>query len=309
MAITNKIPYLNLINGGIVLEKVKVGIIGPGNIGQDLMIKLRRSKYLKLACVVNIKESEGLDKARELGIDASAEGIDYLINNHKNNIKIVFDCTSAPAHLINAPKLKEAGMFVVDLTPAALGPYCVPAVNMDENLLKSDNVNMVTCAGQANVPIVSAINKAADVVYAEVVSSISSKSAGPGTRANIDEFTVTTRTALEELGGADKAKVIIVLNPAEPPILMRNTIYTKVKNPDLNKIKEAAFEAAKTVQQYVPGYRFLLEPIIEDDIVTTMVEVEGLGDYLPKYSGNLDIITAAAVNIAEKKAQLMGGIK
>jgi acetaldehyde dehydrogenase len=292
------------------MEKVKVGIIGPGNIGQDLMVKLGRSQFLEVACVVNIKESEGLDRAREQGIDASAGGVDYLLENHKDDIKIVFDCTSAPAHLSNAPKLKEAGMFAVDLTPAAVGPYCVPAVNLSDDMLKLDNVNLVTCAGQATTPMVKAINDVADVVYAEVVSSISSKSAGPGTRANIDEFTVTTRKALETVGGADKAKVIIVLNPAEPPILMRNTIYTKVKNPDINKIKEAAFKALETVQQYVPGYRFLLEPIIQDDIVTLMVEVEGLGDYLPKYSGNLDIITSAAVNIAEKKAQqLIGGTK
>lgn len=292
------------------MEKIKVGIIGPGNIGQDLMVKLGRSQFLEVACVVNIKESEGLDRAREQGIDASAGGIDYLIENHKDDIKIVFDCTSAPAHLSNAPKLKEAGMFAVDLTPAAVGPYCVPAVNLSDDMLKLDNVNLVTCAGQATTPMVKAVNDVADVVYAEVVSSISSKSAGPGTRANIDEFTVTTRKALENVGGADKAKVIIVLNPAEPPILMRNTIYTKVKNPDIDKIKEAAFKALETVQQYVPGYRFLLEPIIQDDIVTMMVEVEGLGDYLPKYSGNLDIITSAAVNIAEKKAQqLLGGTK
>lgn len=292
------------------MEKVKVGIIGPGNIGQDLMVKLGRSQFLHVACVVNIKESEGLDRAREQGIDASAGGVDYLLENHKDDIKIVFDCTSAPAHLSNAPKLKEAGMFAVDLTPAAVGPYCVPAVNLSDDMLKLDNVNLVTCAGQATTPMVKAINDVADVVYAEVVSSISSKSAGPGTRANIDEFTVTTRKALETVGGADKAKVIIVLNPAEPPILMRNTIYTKVKNPDIDKIREAAFKALETVQQYVPGYRFLLEPIIQDDIVTLMVEVEGLGDYLPKYSGNLDIITSAAVNIAEKKAQqLIGGTK
>ncbi len=169
---------------------------------------------------------------------------------------------------------------------------------------------MVTCAGQATTPMVAAVNDAVGVSYAEIVSSISSKSAGPGTRANIDEFTVTTRTALEKLGGADKAKVIIVLNPAEPPILMRNTIYLRVDNPDMEKITKAAFDCMKTVQSYVPGYRFLLEPIIQDDIVTMMVEVEGLGDYLPVYSGNLDIITAAAVNIADKKAQLLiGGAK
>jgi acetaldehyde dehydrogenase (acetylating) len=292
-----------------IVEKVKVGIIGPGNIGQDLMVKLGRSEYLEVACVVNIKESEGLDKARDRGIDASAEGVGYLIENHKDDIKIVFDCTSSASHIMNAPKLKEAGMFAVDLTPAAVGPYCVPAVNMTDEMLKLDNVNLVTCAGQATTPMVAAINKAADVLYAEVVSSISSKSAGPGTRANIDEFTVTTKKALEQIGGADDAKVIIVLNPADPPILMRNTIYTRVRNPEIEKIKAAAFECMEKVQKYVPGYRFLLEPIIQDDIVTMMVEVEGLGDYLPVYSGNLDIITAAAVNIAEAKAKKIMGVK
>lgn len=291
------------------MKKIKVGIIGPGNIGQDLMVKLGRSNYLEVACVVNIKESEGLEKARIKGIDASAEGVGYLIENHKNDIQIVFDCTSAAAHMANAPKLREAGMFAIDLTPAAIGPYCVPAVNLDNNILELDNVNLVTCAGQATTPMVAAINKVAGVTYAEVVSSISSKSAGPGTRANIDEFTVTTKKALMQIGGADNAKVIIVLNPAEPPILMRNTIYTRVKTPDIDKIRAAAFHCMEKVQKYVPGYRFLLEPIIQDDIVTTMVEVEGLGDYLPVYSGNLDIITAAAVNIAEAKAKKLLGVK
>lgn len=291
------------------MKKIKVGIIGPGNIGQDLMVKLGRSDFLEVACVVNIKESEGLDKARDKGIDASAGGVDYLIQHHDKEIQIVFDCTSAAAHIVNAGKLKGAGMFAIDLTPAAIGPYCVPAVNLDDKILEMENVNLVTCAGQATTPMVAAINEAAGVTYAEVVSSISSKSAGPGTRANIDEFTVTTKKALKQIGGAEDAKVIIVLNPAEPSILMRNTIYTKVKNPDIDKIRAAAFECMEKVQKYVPGYRFLLEPIIQDDIVTTMVEVEGLGDYLPVYSGNLDIITAAAVNIAEAKAKKLLGVK
>lgn len=292
------------------MEKIKVGIIGPGNIGQDLIVKLGRSNLLEVVCVISHRESENLQRVREKGIDASAGGVDYLIEKYKGIIQIVFDCTSATGHFASAPKLKEAGMFTLDLTPAAIGPYCSPAVNLDEELLKLDNVNLITCAGQATTPMVAAINKAVGVSYAEVVSSISSKSAGPGTRANIDEFTVTTKRALEVVGGADKAKVIIILNPAEPPIYMRNTIYTKVKNPDMDKIREATFECLKTVQQYVPGYRFLLEPIIQGDIVTTMVEVEGLGDYLPVYSGNLDIITSAAVAIAEKKAQLLlGGTK
>lgn len=288
------------------MEKLKVGIIGPGNIGIDLMMKIKRSPYLELKCVVNIKESEGLEIARGFGSDASAGGVDYMVSNHKD-LDIVFDATSAAAHYQAAPKLKEAGYFTIDLTPAAVGPYCVPTVNLTEDLLKVDNVNMVTCGGQATVPIVSAINKVADVEYAEIVSSISSKSAGPGTRANIDEFTVTTRRALEEVGGADKAKVLIVLNPAEPPIFMRNTIYTKVKNPNIEVITEAVHNAVKELNAFVPGYKILLEPIIQNDIVTTMIQVEGLGDYLPKYSGNLDIITSAAVYTAERRAQLLAG--
>ncbi|MGB4438864.1 MAG: acetaldehyde dehydrogenase (acetylating) [Sedimentibacter sp.] len=291
------------------MDKLKVGIIGPGNIGIDLMMKIKRSPYLELKCVVNIKESEGLEIARSFGADASAGGVDYMVDNHPD-LDIVFDATSAAAHVAASPKLKEAGYFTIDLTPAAVGPYCVPTVNLTAEMLNEKDVNMVTCAGQATVPIVAAINKVADVVYAEVVSSISSKSAGPGTRANIDEFTVTTTKALEQVGGADKAKVIIVLNPAEPPIFMRNTIYTKVKNTDLDVIKEAVHNCVKELNAFVPGYKILLEPIIQNDIVTTMIQVEGLGDYLPKYSGNLDIITSASVYIAEKKAQqLQGGAK
>lgn len=291
------------------MEKLKVGIIGPGNIGIDLMKKIARSKNLELKCVVNIKESEGLEIARGYGADASAGGIDYMIENHPD-LDIVFDATSAASHMAAAPKLKEAGYFTLDLTPAAVGPYCIPVVNLSEDMFEQPNVNLVTCGGQATVPVVDAINRVADVTYAEIVSSISSKSAGPGTRANIDEFTVTTRKALEEIGGADKAKVIIVINPAEPPILMRNTIYTKVKNPDIEAIREAVHKRVQEVKEYVPGYEILLEPIIQDDIVTTMVQVEGLGDYLPKYSGNLDIITSAAVHIAEKKAEkVLGGAR
>ncbi|MDD2217594.1 MAG: acetaldehyde dehydrogenase (acetylating) [Eubacteriales bacterium] len=292
------------------MEKIKVGIIGPGNIGQDLLVKIGRSELLEVACIVSAIESDNIKRVRAQGYDASSEGIDYMIDKYKDEIKIVFDCTSAAGHMSHAPKLKEAGMYAIDLTPAAVGPYCVPAINLNEGFLNKENVNLVTCAGQATAPMVEAINAVADVSYAEIVSSISSKSAGPGTRANIDEFTVTTKKALETVGGADKAKVIIILNPAEPPILMRNTIYTKVKNPDMDTIRKAAFDCLERVQKYVPGYRFLLEPIIQDDIVTMMVEVEGLGDYLPVYSGNLDIINAAALHIAEEKAKLlMGGAK
>ena len=287
-------------------KKAKVGIIGPGNIGMDLMIKIARSELLEVKCVVNVKESPGLEMARNMGADVSAKGVDYMVEHHRD-LDIVFEATGAAAHIANAPKLQAAGYYTIDLTPAAVGPYCVPVVNLNETLLNVPDVNMVTCAGQATVPIVSAINRVADVAYAEVVSSISSLSAGPGTRANIDEFTVTTRKALETIGGADSAKAIIILNPAEPPINMRNTIYTRVKNPDISAIRASVADMVAKVREYVPGYRVLLEPILEGDIVTTMIEVQGLGDYLPSYAGNLDIITSAAVFIGEQKARELGG--
>lgn len=256
-----------------------------------------RSKYLEPAMVVNIFRSKGIELAESLGIPTSIDGIKDILN--KDDIDIVFDCTSATAHLEHAPLIKAANKIAIDLTPAAVGPYCVPSVNLKDDFFNEKNVNMVTCAGQATVPIVAAIKEAVGVEYAEIVASISSKSAGPGTRANIDEFIVTTRMALEKVAGADKAKVIIVLNPAEPPIFMRNTIYTKVKNIDLPRIKQAVHDMVEKVKTYVPGYTILLGPIIKDDIVTTMVQVEGLGDYLPIYAGNLDIITSAAVHTGE----------
>lgn len=290
------------------MEKVKVGIIGPGNIGLDLLYKLGRSEYLTPELIVNVRPSKGIDYANNMGIRTSTDGVQAILD--QEDIKIVFDCTSAAAHLVHAPLLKEAGKFAIDLTPAAVGPYCVPPVNMTDELLQGNNVNLVTCAGQATVPIVAAINEVADVAYAEIVSSISSKSAGAGTRRNIDEFTVTTAKALKEVGGADESKVIIVLNPAEPPIFMRNTIYTKVRNKDISVIKDSVQKMVEKIKEYVPGYRLLLEPIIQDDVVTTMVEVEGLGDYLPVYSGNLDIINAAAINIAENYARkIIGGVE
>lgn len=292
------------------MEKVKVGVIGPGNIGLDLLYKLQRSEYLYPELIVNIRDSKGIQYAKGMGVPTSTDGVHAILE--RDDIQIVFDCTSANAHLVHAPLLKEKKKFTLDLTPAAVGPYSVPAVNLDDSLLELDNVNLVTCAGQATTPFVAAINDVADVYYAEIVSSISSESAGPGTRANIDEFTMTTRDALIEVGGADTAKVLIILNPAEPPIYMSNTIYARVKNVDMDKITKALDDRLELMKTYVPGIRFRMEPVLkyeDDDIVMMIVEVEGLGDYLPVYSGNLDIINSAAIKIAEQKAKQILGVE
>ena len=284
------------------MEKFKVGIIGPGNIGTDLMYKVIRSQYLQMHLMAGIVESEGIVRARNMGFQTSIQGVDAVAADPE--IKIVFDATSAKAHLHNAPILKAAGKIVIDMTPAAVGPYVVPCVNLD-NLENVDNFNMVTCGGQATIPIAYAINQVADSEYTEIVASISSKSAGPGTRANIDEFTETTRKALEIVGGADKAKAIIVLNPAEPPVMMTNTIYSLVKKADEKKITESVQAIVKEVQKYVPGYQLRVPPVVDGNKVTVIVQVEGAGDFLPTYSGNLDIINAAAVEVAEKIAANM----
>lgn len=289
------------------MEKVKVAIIGPGNIGLDLLQKIRRSPYLELHYMVGVKASKGLEIAESYGVKTTSNGIEDLLKD--DEFKICFDCTSANAHMVHGPLLKRKGVFTLDLTPAAIGPYLVPAVNLDDRIFELDNVNMVTCAGQATTPIVYAINQVADVEYAEVISAISSKSAGPGTRENIDEFTVTTRTAIEKIGGADKAKVIIILNPAEPPLYMRNTIHVKVKHLDLDKITKSIEAMVEKIKTYVPGYKLLLSPVINGEFVTCMIQVEGLGDYLPVYSGNLDIITSAAVATAEAYAQKKLGVR
>lgn len=291
----------------MVNKKIKCGIIGSGNIGTDLMYKLLRSDKLELTCMVGIDpNSKGLALAREHGLKTFDNGIDgYLAEPEIADI--LFEATSAKAHLANAPILKELGKKAIDLTPAAVGPFMVPAVSLElDNIDELDNVNMVTCGGQATVPIVKAISDVVGVKYAEIVASISSKSAGPGTRQNIDEFTQTTARALQEVGGADDSKVLIILNPAEPPILMRNTIYAEIEeyNEEIHEKIMASLEQMKnTVQKYVKGYRFKTDPVIKDNVVNLSVEVEGNGDFLPKYAGNLDIITSAALKTGELIAE------
>lgn len=284
-------------------KKLKTAIIGPGNIGIDLMMKIRRSKVLELSLMAGIVPgSQGLEMAAGYGIATTDKGIDGVLAFP--GLDVVFDATGASAHLQNAPRLKQAGIFAVDLTPAAVGPYVIPSVNIDEHLFQEANINMVTCGGQATVPIVYAINQVAPVQYAEIVVTLSSRSAGPGTRQNIDEFTQTTRSALIKVGGAKEGKAIIILNPAEPPIMMRNTIYTLCDPAKINAIVKSVEDMVAKVQRYSPGYRIKVPPYADGDRVVTVVEVEGAGDYLPKYSGNLDIITAAAVTVAERYATL-----
>lgn len=285
------------------MSKVKVAILGSGNIGTDLMLKLGRSSVLELTTVIGIDpESDGLKKAKALGYEAISTGIEGFLERPEL-ADIVFDATSAKAHIHHAKLLKEAGKQVLDMTPAAIGPIVVPPVNQQEHL-DADNINLITCGGQATIPIVNAIHRVQPVDYAEIVATISSKSAGPGTRANIDEFTQTTKRGIEEVGGAKKGKAIIILNPAEPPILMRNTVHALVEGEAKQGEIVASIRAMeKEVQSYVPGYRIRQEPIFDGQSVTVFIEVEGAGDYLPVYSGNLDIMTAASVKVAEEWAK------
>ncbi|MTD30671.1 acetaldehyde dehydrogenase (acetylating) [Planomicrobium sp. YIM 101495] len=287
----------------MVQQKVKCAIIGSGNIGTDLMYKLLRSETLEPTVMIGIDpNSKGLALAKEHGLTPVYNGIEGFKEIHEQ-ADIVFEATSAKAHLENAKILKELGKKAIDLTPAAVGPFIIPAVNLESaDITSLDNVNMVTCGGQATVPIVKAISDIVKVPYAEIVSSISSKSAGPGTRQNIDEFTVTTAKALREVGGAAESKTLIVLNPAEPPILMRNTIFVKIEEHSEEiheQVKASIDDMIAKLQQYVPGYRYKSEPVFKEDTVTVQIEVEGMGDFLPKYAGNLDIITSAAIRTAE----------
>ncbi|MCL1917832.1 MAG: acetaldehyde dehydrogenase (acetylating) [Peptococcaceae bacterium] len=287
------------------MSKIKVGIIGPGNIGTDLMYKVFRSKNLEMGMMAGIVESEGIRRAASLGVPVSTEGVKAIAA--QKDIRLAFDATSAAAHVkFNGPALKEAGIISIDLTPAALGPYCVPSVNLAALQMEPD-INMVTCGGQATIPIVYAVSRVAGAAYGEIVACISSKSAGPGTRANMDEFTETTAKGIELVGGADKGKAIIVLNPAEPPLMMTNTIMVRVKDSSvgLEAISASIDEIVAELKTYVPGYQLRVPPMLEGDKLTTIVQVQGQGDFLPEYSGNLDIINAAAVAAAEQIAAEM----
>ncbi|MGW6901102.1 acetaldehyde dehydrogenase (acetylating) [Streptomyces sp. NPDC054919] len=300
-----------------------VAVIGSGNIGTDLMVKIMRSPHLQLSALVGIDPaSEGLARARKAGVTALSTGVKGLLDHEDfGNIQLVFDATSAAAHLANSSALAGTQVTFIDLTPAAIGPYVVPPVNLDQHLM-AKNLNMVTCGGQATVPIVAAVSQVSRVRYAEIVASIASRSAGPGTRANIDEFTETTSRALETVGGADRGKAIIVLNPAKLALVMRDTVQCIVDDCDPELIAQAVSRMVKAVQQYVPGYRLKQEiqfrrldrnaaehALIGDAsaaprwAVSVFLEVEGAGDYLPPYAGNLDIMTSAAVRVGERLSE------
>ncbi len=293
-------------------QKVKVAILGSGNIGSDLMFKILRDPgHMELALLTGIEpQSEGLKRARSLGVNTSYEGIKPILDDPE--IQIVFDATSAHAHVRHAKMLREAGRIAVDLTPAARGPYVIPPVNLGEHI-GEPNVNLITCGGQATIPLVYAVSRVTEVPYAEMVSTIASLSAGPGTRQNIDEFTFTTARGLEVIGGAKKGKAIIILNPADPPILMRNTIYVLLDSEEVDRkaICDSVEQMVRDVQAYVPGYRLKNEPVFEvrampegrKTMVAMLLEVTGAGDFLPSYAGNLDIMTASARQVGEVFAQ------
>lgn len=289
------------------MKKVRCALIGSGNIGTDLIYKIKRSKVLEPVWMVGIDpQSEGLMRARELGLKTTAEGVDGLIPHMlEDNIQIAFDATSAYVHADNSRKINAAGAMMIDLTPAAIGPLCVPTVNLREHAEKVEmNVNMISCAGQATIPIVKAVSRIQSVGYAEIIASLSSKSIGPGTRANLDEFTYTTSNAIEVVGGARKGKALAVINPAEPPMIMRNTIYCLTdSDPDEKAITASILKMIEEVNKYVPGYKLVNGPVFEGRKVGVFMEVAGLGDFLPTYAGNLDIMTAAAARTAEMFAE------
>jgi acetaldehyde/propanal dehydrogenase len=289
------------------MKKIKCAVIGPGNIGTDLLYKLKRSPVLDPVWLVGIDpESDGLKRAAAMGIKTTSGGVDGLLPYVlEDGIQIAFDATSAYAHAENSAKLNALGVLMIDLTPAAIGPYCVPPVNLAQHVGRREmNVNMVTCGGQATIPMVAAISRVQPVSYGEIVATVSSRSVGPGTRKNIDEFTRTTAGAIEKIGGAGKGKAIIVINPAEPPLIMRDTIHCLTEGePQRDAIVESVHAMIKDVQKYVPGYRLVNGPVFDGNKVSVFLEVQGLGDYLPTYAGNLDIMTAAAARTAEMFAE------
>ena len=289
------------------MKKIKCALIGPGNIGTDLLAKLQRSPVLEPVWMVGIDpESDGLKRARDMGIKTTADGVDGLVPHlAADGVQIVFDATSAYVHAENSRKVNACGAMMIDLTPAAIGPFCVPPVNLKRHVGRREmNVNMVTCGGQATIPMVYAVSRVQPVAYGEIVATVSSRSVGPGTRKNIDEFTRTTAQAVEQVGVAKKGKAIIVINPADPPLIMRDTVHCLVEGkPRAAQIEASVHEMIREVQKYVPGYRLVNGPVIDGNRVSIYLEVEGLGDYLPKYAGNLDIMTAAAARTAEMFAE------
>lgn len=301
-------------------SKAKVAIVGSGNISTDLLYKLLRSEWLEPRWMVGIDlESDGLARAAKLGLETTHEGVDWLLAQ-PDKPDLVFEATSAYVHRDAAPKYAEAGIRAIDLTPAAVGPAVIPPANLREHL-DALNVNMITCGGQATIPIVYAVSRIVEVPYAEIVASVASVSAGQGTRANIDEFTKTTARGVQTIGGAARGKAIIILNPADPPMIMRDTIFCAIPtDADREAIAASIHDVVKEVQTYVPGYRLLNEPQFDEPsinsggqaLVTTFVEVEGAGDYLPPYAGNLDIMTAAATKVGEeiaKETLVVGGAR